>query len=123
MGGQIPNNLALQLQSAGIPILGTSATSIDAAEDRHKFSALLDELRIEQPEWRELIKVEDARTFARRVGYPVLVRPSYVLSGAAMAGALKDEEIWRFFSKTAPLSRENPCVVRKFVEKAEGMWV
>src|SRR6266446_1231466 len=121
MGGQIPNNLALQLQSAGIPILGTSATSIDAAEDRHKFSALLDELRIEQPEWRELINVEDARTFARRVGYPVLVRPSYVLSGAAMAVASNDEELGRFLSKAAHVSREHPVVMSKFVENAKEL--
>ena len=119
MGGQIPNNLALQLHSAGIPILGTSAKSIDTAEDRHKFSALLDELRIEQPEWRELINVDDARTFARRVGYPVLVRPSYVLSGAAMAVASNDVELERFLDKASHVSREHPVVMSKFVENAK----
>ena len=121
MGGQIPNNLALQLHSAGIPILGTSAKSIDTAEDRHKFSALLDELRIEQPEWRELINVDDARTFARRVGYPVLVRPSYVLSGAAMAVASNDVELERFLDKATHVSREHPVVMSKFVENAKEL--
>jgi len=121
MGGQIPNNLALQLHSAGIPILGTSAKSIDTAEDRHKFSALLDELRIEQPEWRELINVDDARTFARRVGYPVLVRPSYVLSGAAMAVASNDVELERFLKKANHVSREHPVVMSKFVENAKEL--
>ena len=121
MGGQIPNNLALQLHSAGIPILGTSAKSIDTAEDRHKFSALLDELRIEQPEWRELINVDDARTFARRVGYPVLVRPSYVLSGAAMAVASNDVELERFLDKASHVSREHPVVMSKFVENAKEL--
>jgi len=121
MGGQIPNNLALQLHSAGIPILGTSAKSIDTAEDRHKFSALLDELRIEQPEWRELINVDDARTFARRVGYPVLVRPSYVLSGAAMAVASNDVELERFLNKANHVSREHPVVMSKFVENAKEL--
>jgi carbamoyl-phosphate synthase large subunit len=121
MGGQIPNNLALQLHSAGIPILGTSAKSIDAAEDRHKFSGLLDELQIEQPEWRELINVDDARTFARRVGYPVLVRPSYVLSGAAMAVASNDDELERFLNKAAHVSREHPVVMSKFVENAKEL--
>ncbi|PYS30180.1 MAG: carbamoyl phosphate synthase large subunit [Acidobacteria bacterium] len=121
MGGQIPNNLALQLHSAGIPILGTSAKSIDTAEDRHKFSALLDELRIEQPEWRELINVDDARRFARRVGYPVLVRPSYVLSGAAMAVASNDVELERFLDKASHVSREHPVVMSKFVENAKEL--
>jgi carbamoyl-phosphate synthase large subunit len=121
MGGQIPNNLALQLHSAGIPILGTAAKSIDAAEDRHKFSALLDKLGIEQPEWRELINGDDARTFARRVGYPVLVRPSYVLSGAAMAVASNDDELERFLNKASHVSREHPVVMSKFVEDAKEL--
>ncbi|HYR41911.1 MAG TPA: carbamoyl-phosphate synthase large subunit, partial [Terriglobia bacterium] len=121
MGGQIPNNLALELHSAGIPILGTSAKSIDAAEDRYKFSALLDELRIEQPEWRELINIDDARTFASRVGYPVLVRPSYVLSGAAMAVASNDDELERFLNKATHVSREHPVVMSKFVENAKEL--
>src|SRR5437870_7619236 len=121
MGGQIPNNLAVQLQSAGIPILGTSAKSIDAAENRHKFSALLDQLGIEQPEWRELVDINDAETFAKRVGYPVLVRPSYVLSGAAMAVASNDEELGRFLTKASRVSRQYPVVISKFVENAKEL--
>jgi len=121
MGGQIPNNLAVQLQSAGVSILGTSVKSIDTAEDRHKFSALLDQLEIEQPEWRELINVEDAEAFAERVGYPVLVRPSYVLSGAAMAVASNHEELGRFLTKAARVSREYPVVMSKFVENAKEL--
>ncbi len=121
VGGQIPNNLAVQLQLAGVPILGTSATSIDAAEDRHKFSALLDQLGIEQPEWRELINAENAKAFAQRVGYPVLVRPSYVLSGAAMAVASNDEELARFLTKATRVSREHPVVMSKFIENAKEL--
>jgi carbamoyl-phosphate synthase large subunit len=121
MGGQIPNNLAVQLQSAGIPILGTSAKSIDTAEDRHKFLALLDHLGIKQPEWRELVNVHDAQGFARRVGYPVLVRPSYVLSGAAMAVASNDEELGRFLTKASRVSRQYPVVISKFVENAKEL--
>ena len=121
MGGQIPNNLAVQLQSAGIPILGTSAKSIDTAEDRHKFSALLDQLGIEQPEWRELINVNNAQAFAELVGYPVLVRPSYVLSGAAMAVASNNEELARLLTKAARVSREYPVVMSKFVENAKEL--
>jgi carbamoyl-phosphate synthase large subunit len=121
MGGQIPNNLAISLHAAGVPILGTSAQSIDTAEDRHKFSALLDRLNIEQPEWRELINVADAKEFAARVGYPVLVRPSYVLSGAAMAVASNDEELERFLNKATHVSREHPVVMSKFVENAKEL--
>jgi carbamoyl-phosphate synthase large subunit len=121
MGGQIPNNLAVQLQSAGISILGTSAKSIDAAEDRHKFSALLDELGIGQPEWRELIDVEDAEGFAKRVGYPVLVRPSYVLSGAAMAVASNPEELRSYLRKATRVSRQYPVVISKFIENAKEL--
>jgi carbamoyl-phosphate synthase large subunit len=121
MGGQVPNNLALALQAAGVPILGTSAKSIDAAEDRHKFSALLDRLGIEQPEWRELINVENAKAFAKRVGYPVLIRPSYVLSGAAMAVASNDGELERFLTKAARVSLQYPVVMSKFVEDAKEL--
>jgi carbamoyl-phosphate synthase large subunit len=121
MGGQIPNNLAVHLHNAGIPLLGTSAKSIDAAEDRHKFSALLDKLEIEQPVWRELINTEDAKAFAQRAGYPVLVRPSYVLSGAAMAVASNDEELERFLSNATRVSREYPVVMSKFVENAKEL--
>jgi carbamoyl-phosphate synthase large subunit len=121
MGGQLPNNLAVQLESAGISILGTSAKSIDAAEDRHKFSALLDAVDIRQPEWRELIDVEDAEAFAQRVGYPVLVRPSYVLSGAAMAVASNREELHRYLKKATRVSRRYPVVISKFIENAKEL--
>ena len=93
MGGQVPNNLALKLHQAGVRVLGTSPESIDRAEDRHKFSRLLDELGIDQPPWTEITTVEEAKAFCRQVGYPVIIRPSYVLSGAAMS--LVFEEIGR----------------------------
>jgi carbamoyl-phosphate synthase large subunit len=121
MGGQIPNNLAVQLESAGISILGTSAKSIDAAEDRHKFSALLDQVDIRQPEWRELIDIEDAEAFAQRVGYPVLVRPSYVLSGAAMAVASNRDELDGYLKKATRVSRRYPVVISKFIENAKEL--
>ena len=85
VGGQIPNNLALELHEAGVRILGTSPIDIDRAEDRHKFSTLLDNINVDQPPWRDIVSVTDAVAFAEEIGYPVLLRPSYVLSGAAMA--------------------------------------
>jgi carbamoyl-phosphate synthase large subunit len=115
VGGQVPNNLAMRLAAAGVRILGTQADSIDRAEDRHKFSRLLDELGVAQPEWQELTSVDEATAFADRVGYPVLVRPSYVLSGAAMAVAMSDEELTRFLCKAADVSREHPVVISKFI--------
>jgi carbamoyl-phosphate synthase large subunit len=121
VGGQVPNNLALQLAEAGVRLLGTSAASIDAAEDRHKFSRLLDSLGIAQPAWRELTSSADALEFARRVGYPVLVRPSYVLSGAAMGVASNDAELVRFLSKATILSPLHPVVISKFLENAREL--
>src|SRR5262249_43987336 len=121
VGGQIPNNLAVTLQSAGIRILGTSPKSIDAAEDRHKFSALLDQLDIRQPEWREFISADDAEAFADRVGYPVLVRPSYVLSGAAMAVASNHKELGRFLTQATQISGQYPVVISKFIEDAKEL--
>jgi carbamoyl-phosphate synthase large subunit len=115
VGGQVANTLAIRLAGAGVNILGTQATSIDRAEDRHKFSSLLDELLIAQPEWQELSNMSDALTFAERVGYPVLVRPSYVLSGAAMAVALDDEQLTRFLGKAADVSQDHPVVISKFI--------
>ncbi|MDI6793594.1 MAG: carbamoyl-phosphate synthase (glutamine-hydrolyzing) large subunit [bacterium] len=115
MGGQIPNNLAMKLEEAGVKILGTPAVSIDNAENRHKFSDLLDRLNISQPEWKEVTSVEEANRFAGAVGYPVLVRPSYVLSGAAMAVAVSDKELVKFLSKAAEVSREYPIVISKFI--------
>jgi carbamoyl-phosphate synthase large subunit len=121
VGGQLPNNLALELAAAGVRLLGTSAESIDTAEDRHKFSRLLDSLGIAQPAWRELSSSEDALEFARRVGYPVLVRPSYVLSGAAMGVASNDAELIRFLNKATILSPRHPVVISKFLENAREL--
>ncbi|MCA9292252.1 MAG: carbamoyl-phosphate synthase (glutamine-hydrolyzing) large subunit [Phycisphaerales bacterium] len=119
MGGQIANNLAVRLDGVGINILGTPAKSIDSAESRHKFSALLDELDIDQPEWREVTTIDDALAFAKDVGYPVLVRPSYVLSGAAMAVASTDKEFVRYLERAARVSPEYPLVVSKFLVNAK----
>ena len=119
MGGQTPNNLALKLHGRGLKILGTSPDSIDAAENRHRFSRMLDELGVDQPEWRELSTLEEARAFANNVGYPVLVRPSYVLSGAAMAVAGNDKELVRYLEQAALLSPDYPIVISKFMENAK----
>ncbi len=119
MGGQIPNNLAVALKKAGIPVLGTSADDIDRAENRHKFSALLDRLGIDQPLWRELTSMDDALAFAREAGYPVLVRPSYVLSGAAMAVASNDSELIAYLEKAVDLSPQYPTVISKFLLNAK----
>jgi carbamoyl-phosphate synthase large subunit len=119
MGGQIPNNLALKLDKVGVKLLGTSAKNIDNAEDRHKFSKLLDDLGIDQPEWKELADMEDAITFGETVGYPVLVRPSYVLSGAAMSVASTNEELEKFLNKASDISSDHPVVLSKFIENAK----
>ncbi|GHV70595.1 carbamoyl-phosphate synthase (glutamine-hydrolyzing) [Spirochaetia bacterium] len=119
MGGQIPNNLATKLYDAGVLIYGTSTRSIDMAEDRNKFSALLDKLSIEQPEWKELTDLESAKKFAEEVGYPVLIRPSYVLSGAAMNVAWDDESLEKFLSLASDVSAEHPVVISKFVENSK----
>ena len=119
MGGQIPNNLALKLHKSGIRILGTSAESIDRAENRRKFSDLLDQLMIDQPIWQEITSLEAARQFARQVDFPVLIRPSYVLSGAAMAVASNDEELSQYLQKAVTISPEHPTVISKFLENAK----
>jgi len=119
MGGQIPNNLALTLHNAGARILGTSPISIDTAEDRHKFSSLLDDLGIHQPEWEELTSIEEAERFAGAVGYPVLIRPSYVLSGAAMSIALAKHELKEYLQKASDVSKEHPVVISKFITGAK----
>ncbi|MEG8947585.1 carbamoyl-phosphate synthase (glutamine-hydrolyzing) large subunit [Rosettibacter firmus] len=121
MGGQTPNNLALKLHNIGVKILGTSPKSIDTAEDRSKFSALLDQLGIEQPEWSKLNTIQDALQFANKVGYPVLVRPSYVLSGAAMAIATDDVELTRYLQKAVDVSPEHPVVISKFLVNAKEL--
>lgn len=118
MGGQTPNNLSLKLGRAGFNILGTSCEMIDCAEDRRHFSSLLDRLGIQQPAWQELRSFEAAEQFAEEVGYPVLVRPSYVLSGQAMGVAGTARELRRFLTKAASVSREHPVVVSKFIENA-----
>jgi carbamoyl-phosphate synthase large subunit len=119
MGGQIPNNLAMPLHAAGLRILGTTPEMIDRAEDRGKFSALLDEEGIDQPPWRRLTTVEQAQAFAEEVGFPVLVRPSYVLSGAAMSVATTPRELSQFLQKAADISPIHPVVISKFLENAK----
>lgn len=118
-GGQIPNNLAIKLDQVGIPILGTQAANIDHCEDRHKFSAMLDELGINQPAWRELTTMDDVTSFVDEVGYPVLVRPSYVLSGAAMNVCSNEEELHRFLKLAANVSQKHPVVISSFIEEAK----
>ena len=118
-GGQIPNNLALKLHAQNIPILGTQAEDIDHAEDRHKFSAMLDSLGIDQPRWQELTSLSDIDSFIEEVGFPVLVRPSYVLSGAAMNVCSNQEELYRFLELAADVSKEHPVVVSQFIEHAK----
>ncbi|MDR2137893.1 MAG: carbamoyl-phosphate synthase (glutamine-hydrolyzing) large subunit [Synergistaceae bacterium] len=120
-GGQIPNNLALPLDRAGVPILGTSAASIDKAEDRHKFSSMLDRLGVEQPRWKELSAMAEIHAFVREVGYPVLVRPSYVLSGAAMHVCSNAAELERFLGEASLVSQRHPVVVSEFIEHAKEL--
>ncbi len=119
VGGQIPNNLATRLDAAKVNILGTSATSIDRAEDRHKFSAMLDELGVDQPRWRELTDFADIDKFVEEVGFPVLVRPSYVLSGAAMNVCSNADELRRFLKLAANVSKKHPVVVSEFIQYAK----
>ena len=118
-GGQIPNNLATRLDAQKVNILGTSAKDIDNAEDRHKFSSMLDSLGIDQPRWRELTSLKDINDFVAEVGYPVLVRPSYVLSGAAMNVCSNDEELEKFLRLAANVSKEHPVVVSSFIQNAK----
>ena len=118
-GGQIPNNLALRLDAQKINILGTSAKSIDNAEDREKFSAMLDRIGVDQPRWRELTSMDDIQEFVEEVGFPVLVRPSYVLSGAAMNVCSNQEELERFLQLAANVSKKHPVVVSQFIEHAK----
>ena len=119
VGGQIPNNLALRLQGHGVPILGTRAEDIDKAEDRHKFSTIVDALNVDQPEWSELTTMEDVDKFIAKVGFPVLVRPSYVLSGAAMNVCYDEEKLRHFLTLAAEVSQEHPVVVSKFLTRAK----
>lgn len=119
VGGQIPNNLALPLHQQGVRILGTSPDSIDKAEDRHKFSALLDKIKVDQPQWKELTTRSDAYVFANLVGYPVLVRPSFVLSGAAMSVASNEAELTRCLQEAEDVSPDKPVVMSKFILNAK----
>ena len=119
MGGQQSNNIAIPLSLCDVPILGTSPTSIDTAENRFKFSRLLDNLGISQPQWRELTNVDNALSFALNVGYPVLVRPSYVLSGAAMNVAYSDEDLKQFLVTAACVNKDHPVVISKYIEDAK----
>ena len=118
-GGQIPNNLALRLDEQGVNILGTGAASIDNAEDRDKFSAMLDRIGVDQPEWSALTSMDDINAFIEKVGFPVLVRPSYVLSGAAMNVCSNHEELSRFLKLAVGVSKKHPVVVSRFIEHAK----
>ena len=118
-GGQIPNNLAMRLDAQRVPILGTSARSIDNGEGRDKFSAMLDRIGVDQPEWSALTSMEDINAFVEKVGFPVLVRPSYVLSGAAMNVCSNQEELERFLQLAANVSQKHPVVVSQFIEHAK----
>ena len=119
VGGQIPNNLAMKLHRQGVPVLGTSPVNIDRAENRDKFSAMLDKLGIDQPAWRALTSFDDVKEFVDEVGYPVLVRPSYVLSGAAMNVCYDDEELHRFLNMATEVSKEFPVVISKFMTETK----
>ena len=119
VGGQIPNNLAMKLHRQGVPVLGTSPVDIDRAENRDKFSAMLDKLGIDQPAWRALTSFDDVKQFVSEVGYPVLVRPSYVLSGAAMNVCYDDEELHRFLDMATEVSKEFPVVISKFMTETK----
>ena len=119
MGGQIPNNLALRLHRQDVPVLGTSPLSIDRAENRHKFSSMLDQLGIDQPAWKELSSIAEIKEFIDKVGYPVLVRPSYVLSGAAMHVCYDAEELETFLKLAKKVSKEYPVVVSQFLQSAK----
>ncbi|WP_270653378.1 carbamoyl-phosphate synthase (glutamine-hydrolyzing) large subunit [Phocaeicola plebeius] len=119
VGGQIPNNLAMKLYRQAVPVLGTSPISIDHAENRNKFSAMLDQLGIDQPAWQELTSLDDVKDFVKKVGYPVLVRPSYVLSGAAMNVCYDQEELERFLQMASEVSKEYPVVVSQFMQETK----
>merc|ERR1719210_743585 len=119
VGGQTPNNLAVGLHEHGIKILGTSVEAIDTCENRFKFSQLCDALRIDQPEWSEFTTTDEAIHFCRRVQYPALVRPSYVLSGAAMRVVSSDDELERFLRTAAVVSRDYPVVISKYIRGAQ----
>ena len=119
MGGQIPNNLAMKLDKMKVNVLGTDPKNIDNAEDRHKFSKLCDNLSVDQPAWTEATTIKDAEKFANKVKYPVLIRPSYVLSGAAMSVAFNKKDLDRYLKKATEVSKEHPVVISKFITEAK----
>ncbi|MDE5846970.1 MAG: ATP-grasp domain-containing protein, partial [Muribaculaceae bacterium] len=119
VGGQIPNNLAMKLYRSHVPVLGTSPISIDRAENRHKFSAMLDQLGIDQPRWKELTTEDEIHKFVEEVGFPVLIRPSYVLSGAAMNVCYDYEQMHEFLGQAAKVSKEYPVVISEFLENTK----
>ncbi len=123
MGGQVPNNLAMKLHNSGLKILGTSPIQIDNAENRHKFSQILDKINVDQPEWKELRSLDEAKEFANKVQYPVLIRPSYVLSGAAMSIVLTEDELEMYLQKATDINREHPVVMSKFITDAREIEV
>jgi carbamoyl-phosphate synthase large subunit len=123
VGGQIPNNLSMKLHKAGVRILGTSPDQIDNAENRHKFSKILDHVGVDQPAWSELVDLADAKEFAANVGYPVLIRPSYVLSGAAMSIAISEDELEEYLKRASEISKEHPVVISKFITEAREIEV
>jgi len=119
VGGQIPNNLAIRLHEVNVPVLGTSPLSIDRAENRHKFSEMCDSLMVDQPRWKELTSIDDIFTFTDQIGFPVLIRPSYVLSGAAMNVVSNRSELSHYLELAASVSKQYPVVVSKFIEDAK----
>ncbi|KAG7531192.1 hypothetical protein FFLO_04551 [Filobasidium floriforme] len=119
VGGQLPQNIALRLKNSGVNVLGTDPEQIDNAEDRHKFSSILDSIGVDQPDWTEASSLEDAKAFANRVGYPVLIRPSYVLSGAAMNVVWDESTMDHFLSAAADVSPDHPVVITKFIDNAQ----
>lgn len=123
MGGQSPNNIALPLHRQNVTILGTSPEMIDTAENRFKFSRLLDRIQVDQPQWKELTSFDEARAFCEKVGYPVLVRPSYVLSGAAMNVVSSADDLHSYLTQATAVSREHPVVITKYIEEAKEIEV
>ena len=119
VGGQIPNNLAMRLFKENVPVLGTSPLSIDRAENRHKFSTMLDNLSVDQPRWKELSSTDDIFEFIDRIGFPVLISPSYVLSGAAMNVVSNRNELTHYLDLAAQVSKQYPVVVSEFIENAK----
>ena len=123
VGGQIPNNLAMRLFMEKVPVLGTTPVSIDRAENRHKFSKMLDMLDVDQPQWKELSSIDDINEFADRIGFPVLIRPSYVLSGAAMNVVSNKSELSHYLELASRVSKQYPVVVSEFIENAKEIEV